>query len=37
MARIDYIRELFERGCIIGDYRDYRYLKGKTKYKVKGK
>ena len=37
MVTIDYIRELFERGCIIGDYRYYRVLKGKTKYKVKGK
>ena len=37
MTTIDYIRSLFEHGYIIGDYRDYRYLKGKTKYKVKGK
>lgn len=37
MATIDYIRSLLELGLIEGDYRDYRYLKGKTKYKVKGK
>jgi len=37
MVTIDFIRTLFECGLIIGDYRDYRYLKGKTKYKVKGK
>lgn len=37
MATIDYIRLLFEHGFIEGDYRNYRYLEGKTKYKVKGK
>lgn len=37
MATIDYIRTLFEHRLIEGDYRDYRYLKGKTKYKVKRK
>jgi hypothetical protein len=37
MATIDYIRLLFEHGLIKGDYRDYRYLEGKTKYKVKVK
>jgi hypothetical protein len=37
MATIDFIRWLVEHGHIVGDYRDYRYLKGKTKYKVKGK
>jgi len=37
MATIDYIRYLFEYGYIPADYRYYRCLKGKTKYKVKGK
>lgn len=37
MATIDFIRHLVEQGYIFGDYRDYKYLKGKTKYKVKGK
>ena len=36
MATIFFIRELFNHGLIKGDYRDYRHLKGKTKYKVKG-
>ena len=37
MATLDEIRFLIELGFLKGDYRDYRYLKGKTKYKVKGK
>ena len=35
MITIDYIRYLLERGYINSDYRYYRVLKGKTKYKVK--
>ena len=36
MATLDEIRYLIELGSLKGDYRDYRHLKGKTKYKVKG-
>lgn len=36
MTTLDEISYLIELGSLKGDYRDYRYLKGKTKYKVKG-